>query len=86
MAKYVFNKTRMFRPVALVVLGWLAFVLGQIVTPIGPKLMLLLAARVLPQTLHAKRKWLAEGRGSLDGEQAGFCQAVSLNVRWTLAN
>jgi hypothetical protein len=35
-------------PAALAILGWLAFVLGLILNPMGLKLMLLSAARVLP--------------------------------------
>jgi len=52
MAKHVFNKMKPFRPVALAILGWLAFVLGLIAKPIGLKLMLLSAARVLSEVLR----------------------------------
>ena len=51
MVKNVFNKIESNHPVALAVVGWLAFVLGQIVNPIGLKLMLVSAARVLPRAL-----------------------------------
>ncbi len=51
MVKDVFNKIESHHPVALAFIGWLAFVLGQIVSPIGLKLMLLSAARVLPKSL-----------------------------------
>ena len=52
MAKNVFNKMKVFRPVALAMFGWLAFVLGQIVQPISLRLMLLSAARVLSEVLR----------------------------------
>lgn len=48
MVKYVFFRMNHVHPVALVIWGWLAFVFGLIVGPIGLKLMLLSAARVLP--------------------------------------
>ena len=48
MVKHVFFRMNHVHPVALAILGWLAFVLGLIVEPIGLKLMLLSAARVLP--------------------------------------
>jgi hypothetical protein len=48
MVKYVFNKLKAFNPVALAFFGWLAFVMGLVVQPIGLKLVLLSAARVLP--------------------------------------
>jgi len=52
MAKQVFNKMDSFRPVALAILGWLAFVLGLIAKPISLQVMLLSAARVLPEVLR----------------------------------
>ena len=52
MGKNVFNKIKSICPVALEILGWLAFVAGLIVKPIGLKLMLLSAARVLPEALR----------------------------------
>jgi hypothetical protein len=49
MVKYVFDKMNSLRPVALAILGWLAFVFGvSIVDPVWLKLILLSAARVLP--------------------------------------
>lgn len=48
MVKNVFNKVNQVHPVALAVIGWLAFVLGLVVEPISLKLMLMSAARVLP--------------------------------------
>ena len=48
MVKHVFNKLKSFNPVALAIFGWLAFALGLVVQPIGLKLVLLSAARVLP--------------------------------------
>lgn len=52
MVKNVFNKTKLTCPVALAILGWLAFFSGLfVVKPIGLKLMLLSAARVLPEIL-----------------------------------
>jgi uncharacterized membrane protein YiaA len=51
MVKHVFNKIE-HHPVALAIVGWLAFVLGQIVNSIGLKLTLLSAARVLPRALY----------------------------------
>ena len=51
MVKHVFNKFESNNPVALAMVGWLAFVVGQIVSPIGLKLMLMSAARVLPRAL-----------------------------------
>ena len=50
MAKHVFFR---LSPVALVVLGWLSFVVGQLfeLTPLH-RLILLGAARVLPQALE----------------------------------
>jgi hypothetical protein len=48
MVKSVFCRMNHNHPVALAICGWLAFVLGQIVDPIGLKLVLLSAARVLP--------------------------------------
>ena len=51
MVKHVFNKTRSTCPVTLAILGWLAFFSGLFVKSIGPKLMLLSAARVLPKVL-----------------------------------
>jgi len=48
MVKNVFFRMRYVHPVALAILGWLTFVVGLIVEPIGLKLMLLSAARVLP--------------------------------------
>jgi len=51
MVKNVFNKIEATHPVALAIVGWLAFVVGQIVHPIGLKLMLMSAARVLPRSL-----------------------------------
>jgi hypothetical protein len=51
MVKNVFNKIESNHPVALAIVGWLAFVLGQIVNPIGLKLVLMSAARVLPRAL-----------------------------------
>ena len=48
MVKNVFFRMTKSHPVALVIFGWLAFVLGLIVNPISLKLVLLSAARVLP--------------------------------------
>jgi len=48
MVKNVFNRMTQVHPVALAIIGWLAFVVGLIVNPISLKLMLLSAARVLP--------------------------------------
>ena len=48
MVKDVFNKLESFNSVALAIIGWAAFVLGLVVQPIGLKVMLLSAARVLP--------------------------------------
>lgn len=48
LVKDVFFRMHHVQPVVLAILGWLAFVLGLIVEPIGLKLMLLSAARVLP--------------------------------------
>jgi len=42
---------KLIHPVALAMLGWLAFTLGQMVNPIGLRLVLLSAARVLPKVL-----------------------------------
>jgi hypothetical protein len=52
MTKHVFNKVNSVRPVALAIVGWLAFGLGQVVDSIGLKLVLLSAARVLPEALR----------------------------------
>jgi hypothetical protein len=52
MTKNVFNKIESNHPVALAVISWLAFVLGQIANPISLKIMLLSAARVLPRALR----------------------------------
>lgn len=52
MVKNVYNKIESDHPVALAIVGWLAFVLGQIVNPIGLKLILMSAARVLPRALR----------------------------------
>ena len=48
MVKNVFFRMTQSHPVALAIIGWLAFVLGLIVNPISLKLVLLSAARVLP--------------------------------------
>jgi hypothetical protein len=48
MEKHVFFRRDRIHPVALAILGWLAFVLGQTFDSTGPRLMLLSAARVLP--------------------------------------
>jgi len=48
MGKNVFNRLIKLTPVALAMIGWVAFVLGLIVQPIVLKVMLLSAARVLP--------------------------------------
>jgi hypothetical protein len=48
MVKNVFNRMTQVHPVALAIIGWLAFIAGLIVKPIGLKLMFLSAARVLP--------------------------------------
>jgi hypothetical protein len=48
MVKNVFFSLTQCHPVALVTLGWAAFILGLIVNPISIKLVLLSAARVLP--------------------------------------
>lgn len=53
MGKYVFNKITKVNPVALAILGWLAFGVGQIVHSIGLRLVLLSAARVLPRLLRS---------------------------------
>jgi hypothetical protein len=53
MAKHVFNKTTHVCPVRLAILGWLAFGVGQVVDSIGLKLVLLSAARVLPEVLRS---------------------------------
>jgi hypothetical protein len=51
MVEYVFSKIWKLRPAALVLVGWLAYGVGLIVTPIGLRLVLLSVARVLPQVL-----------------------------------
>jgi len=51
MVKNVLNKMESNHPVALAIVGWLAFVLGHIANPIGLRVMLLSAARVLPRAL-----------------------------------
>lgn len=48
MVKNVLNRITHVHPVSLAILGWLAFVISLIVEPIGFKLMLMSAARVLP--------------------------------------
>ena len=48
MGRKVQNKMKSIRPVSLVIVGWLTFVLGLMVDPLILKLMLLSAARVLP--------------------------------------
>jgi len=48
MVKNVFFRMTHAHPVALCILGWLAFVAGSIVKPISLKVMLLSVARVLP--------------------------------------
>lgn len=48
MVKNVFFRMTHAHPVALCILGWLAFVPGSIVKPISLKVMLLSVARVLP--------------------------------------
>jgi hypothetical protein len=58
MVNYVFNKMIKFRPVALVVIGWLAFIAGQAIQSFSLKLVLLMAARVLPQMLYLESKHL----------------------------
>lgn len=50
MAKNVFFRMTKNHPVALGV-GWAAFLLGLIVNPIIPRLLLLSAARVLPRAI-----------------------------------
>jgi hypothetical protein len=47
MVKHVYFRMNR-HPVALAIVGWLAFVVGHIVNPIWIKLVLLSAARVLP--------------------------------------
>ena len=56
MAKHVFNKITRVHPVALAILGWLAFGAGQVVDSIGLKLVLLSAARVLPEVLRSSKQ------------------------------
>ena len=51
MVNHVFNKMIKYRPVALLVIGWLAFIAGQAFQSFSLKLILLMAARVLPQGL-----------------------------------
>ena len=51
MVKKVFSKVKLIHPVALVCLGWFAFVAGIFAQPLGWKLVLLSAARVLPEVL-----------------------------------
>jgi len=48
MVKNVFFRMTDVHPVALAIIGWLVFVTGLVVNPIGLKLVLLSAARVLP--------------------------------------
>lgn len=49
MTKNVLSKVKLCFPTALVILGWLAFIAGvSVVQPLGLKLALLSAARVLP--------------------------------------
>ena len=48
MVKNVYCRMSKNHPVALAIFGWLMFVGGQIVHPIGLRLVLLSAARVLP--------------------------------------
>jgi len=49
MVIHVFSWARSHRSAALVVLGWVAFVLGLLASPVWARLMLLTASRVLPQ-------------------------------------
>ncbi|MBI4568489.1 MAG: hypothetical protein HY719_08825 [Planctomycetes bacterium] len=53
MAKHVFSKMMRVHPVSLAILGWLAFGVLQIVDSISLKLVLLSAARVLPEVLRS---------------------------------
>ena len=49
MVKYVFNRVKCCMPAALVMIGWLSFLLGVCMdAPSSLKVMLLSVARVLP--------------------------------------
>ena len=48
MVKNVFFRITYVHPVALPIIGWLAFIVGLIVEPISLKIMCLSVARVLP--------------------------------------
>jgi hypothetical protein len=54
MKKNVFNKKTRVCSVALAIFGWLAFGVGQVVNSISLKLVLLSAARVLPEVLPSR--------------------------------
>jgi len=49
MVRDVFSWAWSHRSAALVALGWIAFVLGSLASPVWARLMLLTASRVLPQ-------------------------------------
>jgi hypothetical protein len=51
MGNNVRNTMKCLRAAALALAGWLAFVFGQMVTPIGLKVVLLSTARVLPEAV-----------------------------------
>lgn len=62
MVKHVFNKIDTYHPVALAIVGWLAFIFAQFANPIGLKLMLLSAARVLPRSLLPSANYFDSNR------------------------
>ena len=52
MVKQVVNKTGSRCPAVLAILGWVVFVVGLIVNPVGLKIVFMSAARVLPEVLR----------------------------------
>ena len=52
MAKHVLSKARLFAPAALVVVGWFLYLGGLLTQNTIVKIVLLSAARVLPQALR----------------------------------
>lgn len=51
MARHLVKRFDSCCPSALAVFGWLAFIVGLIVEPIGLRVLLMSAARVLPEVL-----------------------------------
>jgi len=52
MVRHVFSKVWLFAPSPLVVVGWFLYLGGLLTQNVIAKIVLLSAARVLPQALH----------------------------------